>query len=161
VLDQFSRDKHKLSVIFIALSKLRRILGGIHYRIMGVAGNGAIIVEVIDNGSGATNEQLTPNDVITILGRMLKIAGAPALTGIYFVAPGSPQITVKVVVRLVENNPPQDHRHGTGPPCGQEMEGADPHAVFRRRSPAERSPHHQDRLPALHPAPQGPPVGAA
>ena len=104
-LEPYSPEKHRLTLTSTPLLKLRRILGGIRYRIMGVAGNGAVIVEIIDNGSGTTNEQLTPNDVITILGGMLKVVGDPALTGVYFVAPGSPIITVKVTARLVENNP--------------------------------------------------------
>ncbi|MDR0639299.1 MAG: DUF4469 domain-containing protein [Spirochaetaceae bacterium] len=104
-LEQFLREKHKLSLTCIALLKVRRILDGIRCRVMGVTGDGAVIVEVIDNGSGTTNEKLTPKGVVTIIGGKIEIAGAPDKTGLYFTAPGSPIITVKAGSNYVENKP--------------------------------------------------------
>jgi hypothetical protein len=103
-LSRYDAKKNKLSVTVIALAKLRKILGGLSYRVMGVAEDGAVIVEVVDNESGTANEKLTPNGGV-IIGGKLKIVGGPALTGVYLVASGSPTITVKVTTRLVENNP--------------------------------------------------------
>ena len=70
-----------------------------------MAGNGAVIVEIIDNGSSTTNEKLTPKGVVTVLGGQIKIAGDPAKTGLYFSAPGSPIITVRASLNYVENTP--------------------------------------------------------
>ncbi|MDR0637975.1 MAG: DUF4469 domain-containing protein [Spirochaetaceae bacterium] len=72
---------------------------------MGVAGDGAVIVDILDNGSGTTNERLTPNDVITISGLKLNILGNPALTGICFAASDDPSITIKASANYVVNNP--------------------------------------------------------
>jgi hypothetical protein len=139
-LSRYDAEKNKLGVTVIALAKLRKILGGLSYRVMGVAGDGAVIVEVVDNESGTANEKLTPNGVI-IIGGKLKIVGGPALPGVYLVASGSPTITVKVTTG--GEQPGQDHRRSAGSSRREVMEGAGTHAVCRQLNLAERSPHHQ------------------
>ncbi|MDR1400500.1 MAG: DUF4469 domain-containing protein [Treponema sp.] len=104
-LEGFLPEKHPIGFTFATLSKLRNLLSRIRYRLEGVAGDGSVIAEFIDNTTSTVNEKVTPTGVFTILGAKIKIAGDPDKTGIYFSTPSDPGVTIKVAGNLVENSP--------------------------------------------------------
>jgi hypothetical protein len=71
---------------------------------LGLAGTGAFIDEFFDKKSGLYNQRVTPGGLFTMSGSKIEIAGTSPKVGLYFVAPGSPAIAVKVM-EIAVNKP--------------------------------------------------------
>jgi hypothetical protein len=94
-------EKNPVDVAFRKRQALREALTHITVEIEGAAESGAYIAEVRDIASGTTDERLTSNGVVTVLGSRIKIAGEDPSCGLYIVAAdGTAQ---KVTGNLVEN----------------------------------------------------------
>ncbi|WP_430813771.1 DNA-binding domain-containing protein [Carboxylicivirga sp. RSCT41] len=73
--EQFSKDKHSLSINFLKGMASREQLANVDVKVQGVAETGPVIGAVTDALTGAKDSSITPNNVIQIIGNKLKIGG--------------------------------------------------------------------------------------
>jgi hypothetical protein len=83
--EKYDRERHTLLFEFHQGAQLRDEAENIGVDILGVADTDAIIAQVIDVKTGSINDRLTPEHVLKIAGRKIKVAGNNAVNGIYFV----------------------------------------------------------------------------
>lgn len=83
--ETFNPAKHSVLFQFNQGDLLRKELGDVDVKIMGVADTGIIITEILDVKSGSVNDRVTPNRNLRIRGNKLKVAGEHPLVGIRFV----------------------------------------------------------------------------
>jgi hypothetical protein len=83
---------------------LRSIIEHITVEIEGPAESGAYIAKVQDMVSGTTDETLTSNGAIVVLGNRIKIAGEDSACGLYIVSVAD-GTALKVTGNFIENHP--------------------------------------------------------
>jgi hypothetical protein len=94
----------KIAVSFRELSALKELLAKVKVENEGLAGDGAFIVEVADARSGALNSTVTPGGIVHITGHKIKVEGAGASCGVWFVNAADGART-KVTENLAVNRP--------------------------------------------------------
>jgi hypothetical protein len=102
--EEVDKKKNRVDITIRKRQALREILDRITVELEGVAESTAYIAEVRDVTSGAVDETLTSNGVITVLGSRIKIAGEDETCGLYLVntADGTAE---KITGNFVENHP--------------------------------------------------------
>jgi hypothetical protein len=102
--ERATEEAHPVAFAFRVRGPLRDIAKYIVVEVEGVADTNGYIEELTDIATGAVNEIVTPGDNITITGHKLKVMGDARKAGLFFVAPGTPEIAAKVP-RLAVNDP--------------------------------------------------------
>jgi hypothetical protein len=104
-----TEEKHPVSFHFRPLKALRDLAEFIEILVEGVADTEGYIDELIDISTGAVNETVTTGKNFIIEGHKLKVMGngtvMDAKTGVFFVAPGTPEVSIRVTENLAENSP--------------------------------------------------------
>ena len=104
-------ETHPISFHARVNDELRKLIPYIDGRIDGLAESGAYIESFLDVATGKVNLLCTKGGAFVIAGGKLKIVFNPNVpqdeknTGVFFYAPGSPAISVKVSGNLIENTP--------------------------------------------------------
>ena len=75
-----------LHVAFRTLRHLKELLLKVKIENEGLAGDGAYIDEILDVHTESLNSALTPGNMVHILGNKIKVEGADASCGVWFVA---------------------------------------------------------------------------
>ena len=83
--DRFDKKEHKVAASFTPGAQLRTALQKVDVDILGVATVDPVIGKVIDSLTNQEDSTITPNNVITIKGDKIKIAGDEAANGVYFI----------------------------------------------------------------------------
>ena len=96
--------KNPVDFRFRKRQALRSVIEHITVEIDGPAESGAYIAEVQDVASGATDEKLTSNGAIVVLGSRIKIAGEDSACGLYIVSVAD-GTALKVTGNFIENHP--------------------------------------------------------
>jgi len=83
--DRFDKKEHKVAASFTPGAQLRNALQKVDVDILGVATVDPVIGKVIDSLTSQEDSIITPNNVITLKGDKIKIAGNEAGNGVYFI----------------------------------------------------------------------------
>jgi hypothetical protein len=103
--ETFNAGKHTLLFRFRQGDLLREELQSVEVEIMGMADTEASISQVTDVRTGSVNDLLTPNHILKINGRKIRIAGDSADVGVYFVNQSTGESTKVDMADIVTNNP--------------------------------------------------------
>jgi len=105
--DQFDPTRHYCGFELHQGARLRKELESADIEIMGVAGSGTFITQVIDVKTGAVNDAVTPNRNLRITGQKLKIVGDNdhPNVGVYFAPQGGGERVKVDPSDVVDNNP--------------------------------------------------------
>jgi nucleoid DNA-binding protein len=101
-LDTFDGNRHKLNINLTKGTLLRKVEKEVKFEKTNAAAALPNIQEVKDSVSGTVNEKLTKRGVVEVRGYSLKIEGADAACGLWFVADSGAETKAEV---LVENKP--------------------------------------------------------
>jgi hypothetical protein len=103
--ETFNSEKHGLLFEFHQGARLRKELEQVSVEVLGVAGTGSEIAQVVDVKTGSVNDLLTPGRNLKITGYKLKIAGENAGNGVWFMDQASGARTKVDATDVVVNNP--------------------------------------------------------
>jgi hypothetical protein len=98
-------ENNRLYLDLAALPAAREMFEGIHVVNKGLAPVQNYIAQIIDSATKEKNLYITKNGIFTLLGRLIKIVGDPALVGLFFISPGAPAVSVKLMTKLATNDP--------------------------------------------------------
>jgi len=87
----FDANKHQLNVKFSATKSMREKLRNSLVEVLGTAQTNPVVGQVTDVLTQACNQTISPNQVIEIKGKRIKIAGDDARIGIYLIMQNSGQ----------------------------------------------------------------------
>jgi hypothetical protein len=99
------KEKHQTDVHFKMLSALHERISLVEVVCEGLADSGGYIAEIRDAVTDSLNGIITKGGIFYLFGDKIKVAGNPDDTGVYFFAPGSPDVSIKVTAKLGLNNP--------------------------------------------------------
>ncbi len=104
--ETFDEKKHKVGVNFQLSAALREGVKQVGVEVLGVSAAGPEISGVTDTWTGELNGLITPDEVVTVKGRNIQIAGENEGNGIRFIRVDDSSTTVSVEMRrLTVNNP--------------------------------------------------------
>lgn len=103
--DTVDPHKHKVNFHFRTLSGLRKLADRIEVVSEGIADSTGYIADISDVTTGLVNDVLTKGGIFILTGDKIKVAGDPAVTGVFFCATDASGASVKVTANLAVNDP--------------------------------------------------------
>jgi hypothetical protein len=103
---QYDASKHAKGVIMIPSHEMTRELAPAKVTVLGVAPAGPVINRVEDLYTGTENDTVTPGRNLRIYGQRLRIAGDPAVVGVWIIITGERELRVRLDDRDVVDNTP-------------------------------------------------------
>ncbi|WP_251622014.1 DNA-binding domain-containing protein [Odoribacter lunatus] len=103
--ETFDEKKHKVSVNFQLSAALREGIKQVGVEVLGVSSAGPEISGVTDTWTGELNGLITPDEVVTVKGRNIQIAGEDEGNGIRFIRVDDNSVIPVDMRRLTVNNP--------------------------------------------------------
>jgi hypothetical protein len=98
-------EKHPIDFRFRINAALHDLTDRIEVYVEGLADTGAFIDEFTDLKTGLVNQRATKGGQFILSGSKIKVAGTSAKIGVFFTAPGSPIVSIKVSEVLAVNDP--------------------------------------------------------
>ena len=103
--ETFDEKKHKVGVNFQLSAALREGVKEVGVEVLGVSSAGPEISGVTDTWTGELNGVITPDEVVSVKGRNIQIAGENEGNGIRFIRVDDNSVVAVDMRRLTVNNP--------------------------------------------------------
>ncbi len=103
--ETFDEKKHKVGVNFQLSAALREGVKEVGVEVLGISSAGPEISGVTDTWTGELNGVITPDEVVSVKGRNIQIAGENEGNGIRFIRVDDNSVVAVDMRRLTVNNP--------------------------------------------------------